>query len=106
MAGSSVTHSKCVCKIHQNTIPLLHAATIKDRYHELIKLLVWSSLTDRKCILRHCTSCPSTERLEKIIQEKFEDYKDEMQYQQEFSTDQIEIMRCTVRLDEFVAALI
>ena len=83
LTGSSGTHSICVCKIHQNTIILLHAANIKDSYQKLIEQLVCST-GNISCMLRHCTSCPNSDHLQKYLEEKFEDYDatGEMLYQQ------------------------
>ena len=107
LAGSLGTHSICVCKIHQNTILLLHAAFIKDSYQELIKQLVCTT-DNRSCKLRHCTSCPYSDHLQKYLEGKFEDYDQtgEILYQQWISTDRIEMVTCIVTLDEYVATLL
>ena len=65
-------------------------------------------MDNKICMLRHCTSCPNSEQLKKFLEEKFEacNPTDEIQYQQWVSTDPIEMMTCTITLDEYIATSI
>lgn len=107
LAGSSGTHSVCVCAIHQNVILLLHACAIEETYHDLMNHLV-CSMDNRDCMLRHCCKCPSSENLKKIFLEKFEewDQEDEVTYSAWVTTDRTQQVTVTVSLDEYLNHLV
>ena len=61
-AGSSQTHSVCVCTIHQNVKLLLDSAHFQESYRELIKILLCSD-ERRDCLLLKCDQCPQKDSL-------------------------------------------
>lgn len=107
LAGASGTHSVCVCTIHQNVTLLLHACSIEEHYNDLIDKLVCSR-TNRDCMLRHCTKCPSSENLKTFIKEKFEEWDpdDEVTYSAWISTDRTHQVQYTVTFEEYLETLI
>lgn len=56
LAGSSGTHTVCVCTYHQNVKLLLNSISIKETYHDLIKIIT-CDINNRACMLRLCDKC-------------------------------------------------
>ena len=56
LAGSSGTHSVCVCSIHQNAILLVDAINWDITYKDLISKIVCDS-TRKECMMYWCESC-------------------------------------------------
>ena len=103
LAGSSGTHSICVCTIHQNVILLLYAAQINDTYKEIIKLLLCAEQT-RECMFRHCPKCPEKHILINYLKSKFEEYdgSESIEFSQWVSTDRTQLIKSTTILDDFI----
>ena len=70
-AGSSQTHSVCVCTYHQNVTLLLDAAKIEDSYQELIDTAICSDAT-KDCHLMKCSNCPNKQSLKRSILEQLD----------------------------------
>ena len=70
LAGSSGTHSVCVCMIHQNVILLLQASNIEETYKELIQYLV-CCINNKDYMERHNEICLLKENFKKFLNEKF-----------------------------------
>lgn len=63
-----------VCVYHSpNRYHLLHACSIEENYKDLIDKLVCSK-SNRDCMLRQWTKCPSSENLKTFINEKYEEW--------------------------------
>ena len=56
LAGSSSTHSVCVCSINQNAILLVDAVNWDITYKDLISKIVCDS-TRKECMMYWCESC-------------------------------------------------
>ena len=98
-AGSSGTHSVCVCCKHQNTKLLLNAWAHNNLdYKEIIPKIV-CNMNDHDCMLRLCKNCNSLEKLESVLinfvfssSENLVDYDEEITYQQWTQTDRAELL--------------
>lgn len=103
LAGSSGTHSVCVCTIHQNVILLLYAAQINDTYKDIMKFLLCEEPT-RECMLRHCPACPEKHNLIDYLKSKFEDYdeNESIEFSQWVCTDRTQMIKSTATLDDFI----
>ena len=71
MAGSSGTHSVCVCSSHQNAILLVDAIDWDVTYKDLIDKLVCDS-TNKECMMHRCENCPGNEGLISFLDEKLD----------------------------------
>ena len=89
LAGSSGTHSVCVCTLHQNTklmflgskLPALSQKTITHYRHCLAAIMCNPPSSD--CYMGKCTQCPGTDELHEQLQEIMDvNMVDSVQYQQ------------------------
>ena len=60
LAGSSATHSVCVCAYHQNMKLLL--APINVTYQKLFPLIV-CGINNKECTVHKCPNCPESHTL-------------------------------------------
>ena len=60
LAGSSATHSVCVCTYHQNMKSLL--APLNVSYQELFSLIV-CDINNKECMVHRCSNCPESNTL-------------------------------------------
>ena len=106
-AGSSGTHSVCVCSKHQNTILLLDALNWNISYKDLINILVCDSC-DRMCMVHRCKNCPGTAALKKILEEKFKDLDSDIavEFCQWQTTDRSTLYTQTASLEVYKDLLI
>ena len=72
LAGSSGTHSVCVCSIHQNAILLVDAINWDITYKDLILKIVCHS-TRKECMMHRCESCPGRAGLKQFLDEQLKD---------------------------------
>ena len=56
IAGSSRTHSVCVCATHQNTILLVDTLNWEVTCKDLVNKVVCDP-SNRECMMHHCTNC-------------------------------------------------
>ena len=66
IAGSSGTHSVCVCTIHQNTILLVDALNWEVTYKDLVNKVVCDA-SNRECMMHRCINCPGKDALCKFL---------------------------------------
>ena len=79
IAGSSGTHSLCVCTTHQNTILLVDALNLEVTYKDLVNKVVCDS-SNRECMMHCCTNCPRTNTLHKFMEEELNDIDPDFQF--------------------------
>lgn len=68
LAGSSGTHSICVCAEHQNFKLLLAAVKTKLTYKDVVSKITCDS-SNPDCMYRTCPNCPKRNEIEKILEE-------------------------------------
>ncbi|CAM1303136.1 CDS1 (predicted) [Pycnogonum litorale] len=101
LAGSSGTHSVCVCKYHQNP-KLMAEGCLKSSVRDLMKFCVCS--TEKKmCMMGHCKDCPGREGLVDHLKncEELNDIED-VAYQQWISTDRTKLTTITESKEDFI----
>ena len=116
LAGSSGTHSVCVCTLHQNTklmflgskLPTLSQKTITHYRHCLAAIMCNPPSSD--CYMGKCTQCPGTDKLHEQLQEIMDvNMVDSVQYQQWTQTDRSSLITIVQTdeefLEEFIAML-
>ena len=81
LAGSSGTHSVCVCTIHQNVILLLHAAQTEETYEDLIGMAV-CSLKNKDGMLQRCVQCPGFQTVRSHLLQKYKDTDEQISFKQ------------------------
>ncbi|KAJ8688038.1 hypothetical protein QAD02_023833 [Eretmocerus hayati] len=79
LAGSSGTHSVCVCVHHQNVELMLDGLGISkftsgrlNNYRDCIPIIVCENPTD-DCFLNKCEKCPSIDSFEKLLLQCFDE---------------------------------
>ncbi|KAJ8683513.1 hypothetical protein QAD02_019305 [Eretmocerus hayati] len=94
LAGSSGTHSVCVCVHHQNVKLMLDGLGISkftsgkfNNYGDCISIIVCENPTD-DCSFDKCEKCPSIDFFKKLLLQCFDEKNiDRVQYQCWHSTD-------------------
>lgn len=104
-AGSSGTHSVCVCTLHQNVSLLMDAAHLEESYHDLINLLTCES-SNRDCMLLRCGSCPNEDWLKIFLHEKFEDLEDTITFKEWTAVDRTELITRQLTVTEYIDLLV
>ena len=66
LAGSSGTHSVCVCSTHQNAVLLVDTIDWDYIYKDLMKKVVCDPDT-KLCMMHHCESYPGSAALKKFL---------------------------------------
>ncbi len=75
VAGSSGTHSVCVCTHHQNVKLMIHAVDIphfRESYKNLLAAITCNPGTT-DCFLGNCSMCPQVAELKQQIMEEIEE---------------------------------
>ena len=107
LAGSSGTHSVCVCSIHQNAILLVDAINWDITYKDLISKIVCDS-TRNECMMHHCESCLGRAGLKQFLDEQLSDVdsESEFHYNQWDTTDRAPLTTVTATCKEYKDVLI
>lgn len=106
LAGSSGTHSICVCMIHQNVELIIQGLGIKDTNSELMKRFVCDT-ENRDCMLKRCNNCPSIETVKEYLSQKCTYSEDDMVvYSQWISVDRTELVSLQLSFGELADKLI
>ena len=108
IAGSSGTHSVCVCTQHQNTVLLLDAIKWNITYKDLIEKVVCDS-TNRECMIHRCSICPGSDALKMFLAEEFKELDPDVDlyfHQWQTTTDRAALVTQTASLDEYTALVI
>lgn len=106
LAGSSGTHSVCVCQHHQN--PKLQVAglgipglTYKDLMAEAV-----CDINKRECMMHECINCPGVVGVEAFLNSLPDiDDKDFITFQKWVSTDRTRMETLTAATEEFITSL-
>ena len=106
-AGSSGTHSVCVCTIHQNTV--LHVETIKwnHTYKDLIQKVV-CDVHSNECMIHRCENCPGSEALRIFMKEELCHFEqdEEFHFSQWRSTDRTALITQTCSIEEYIEIVV
>ena len=111
-AGTSGTHSICVCFIHQNVKLMIIGARLPflykdgemqlDTYHSCLAQLICNPPFPR-CYLGYCQCCPGISKLKNYLQKLLEENMiDEIVYKQWISVDRSSLESICNTCDEFV----
>ena len=79
IAGSSETHSVCVCTTHHNTNLAVDARNWEPTYNDLVNKVVCDP-SNRECVMHRCTNCPGTNALRKFLEEDLSDIDPDFQF--------------------------
>ena len=107
IAGSSGTHTVCVCSYHQNIKLMIDGAKINTTYKDLLDILV-CDMNNYDCMMDKCIECPGREALLDTIQE-FENsdiMPDNIIYKQWVTTDRAEMVTVVQPQAEFFESLL
>ena len=100
--SSSEAHSVCVCKSHQNTQLLAHAANINKSYKELIEMMVYST-ESKMCMIHRCPYCSGPAAVKEYLQGTLEsDLGEDILFQQWQGTDRAMLLSQAATVEEFV----
>ena len=103
LAGSSGTHSVCVCTYHQN--PTLQLNAIGDRDLTLEKVMEKGvcDIQNRSCMMRECLQCPGQQGVIDFLKDlPAMEHRDEIRYKKWMSTDRCTLQDVTESSDEFI----
>lgn len=98
LAGSSGTHSVCVCTYHQNPKLQLAGLGIKELDYKILLGKTVCDMENRNCMMQQCSLCPGKEGVESFLintvqSEDIHAQDSQIQYKQWVSTD-----RCTLEV--------
>ena len=107
LAGSSGTHSACVCSIHQNAVLLVDTVNWDITYKDLISE-IFCDFTRKECLMHQCESCPGRVGLKKFLVEQLRDVdsESEFHYNQWDTTDRTSLTTVTTTCEEYKDVLI
>ena len=105
LAGSSGTHSVCVCTYHQN--PLLQLNAIGEECLQLTDVMKKAvcDINSDVCMMRTCKECPGEQGVVEFVQAlpSMED-KDELRYKKWVSVDRCTLQEVVESADDFLAS--
>ena len=104
LAGSSGTHSVCICSTHQNVVLLFEKI---DWEKDLIKKVVCGA-DNKVCMMHRCESCPGSAVLKKFLDDEVIhlDIDSEFHYYQWQTTDCVALATLTTTFEEYKELLI
>ena len=107
IAGSSGTHSVCVCTTHQNTILFVDGLNWEVTYKDIVNKVVCDP-SNCECIMHCCTNCPVTNALHKFLEEELTDIDPDFQfdYLQWQTTDRASLVTVISTCEEYRDILI
>ena len=107
LAGSSGTHSVCVCSTDQNAVLLFDAIDWEYTYKDQIKKVVCDP-NNKVCMMRRCESCRGSGVLKKFLDDELShlDMDSEFYYCQCQKTDHAALATLTTAFEEYKELLI
>ena len=107
LAGSTGTHSVCVCSIHQNAHLLVNAIGWEFTYKDFMNKLVCDS-AKKECMMHRCELCPGKDSLRAFLDEQLSDVDldDEFRFNQWDTTDRASLTTHTCTYREYIDLLI
>jgi hypothetical protein len=105
LAGSSGTHSVCVCLYHQNIKLMIGGAKLNIDYKELLDLLV-CDINNYNCMMSLCKECPGKETALEMLKESEEEMPDNVTFKQWVTTDRAEMLTLVMPQEEYFETLI
>ena len=103
-AGSSGTHSVCVCTYHQNAILLVDAIKTGHTYKDFMEMIV-CDCTSKMCMVHRCDKCPGTDPLRQYLETLLEEH-DQITFQQWQTTDRSKMVTQSLSVDKFIDLLV
>ena len=106
IAGSSGTHSVCVCTYHQNMKLVL--APINVTYHDLFPYIV-CDVNSKECMVHRCSNCPDSNiSLKDYLLSFIGDFDadDVIEFSQWTTTDRSNLIHRTETIDDYVNLVI
>lgn len=109
LAGSSGTHSVCVCVIHQNFKLMCECVFQKELdqnkyndFHTWVNLAI-CKIPRTECYLAECSTCPGLDTIRETLENYFDRYGIEtVQYNMWTTTDRSEFVTKIDEIDEFI----
>ena len=107
LAGSTGTHSVCVCSIHQNAKLLVSAIDWEITYKDLMGKIVCNA-SNKECMMHRCEKCPGRVALQKFLDEEMDEMEpdEEFHYSQWDTTDHATLNTITTTSEEYKELLI
>ena len=102
-----MTHSVCVCSVHQNVALLLDAREWDLTYKDLVRRIVYNP-DSNKCTMHRCESCPGTTTLTEFLDQALNEhgYDEKFNYGQWNTTDRTILTTFTATYEEYKETLI
>ena len=102
-----MTHSVCVCSVHQNVMLLVDAMDWDLTCKDLIKKIVCNPESN-KCMMHWCESCPGTATLKQNLDQELNEHEDEQKfnYCQWDTTDGAILTNFTATKEEYKQTLV
>lgn len=104
LAGSSETHTVCVCIYHQNVKLMLEGGNVNVDYKDLLELIV-CSVDQFDCMMGECPNCPGVDIISDFLTEEMEDMPEEICYKQWVNTDHTNLLTVVETYTEFIDSL-
>ena len=107
LAGSSGTHSVCVCSIHQNVVLLVDAINWDIKCKDLT-LKIFCDSTRMECMMHQWESCPGGAGLKQFLDKQLndDDSESEFHYNQWDTTNRASLTTVTTKCEEYKDVLI
>lgn len=105
LAGSSGTHTVCVCLYHQNIKLMLEGTGMNVDYKDLLSLIA-CDLQKYDCMMGVCPDCSNTDMLQEFLQEELEDMEEDLSYKQWTSTDRSNLIDVVQNTEDFIETLL
>ena len=113
-AGSTGTHSVCVCAHHQNVKLMMEGSHMRalsenqnvtqDSYRHCLAMIMCNP-PSLNCIFRKCEMCSGTEKLQRLLEDMFDDHMiDKVQYRKWFTTDRSTLEIVEKSVNDFIPA--
>lgn len=109
LAGSSGTHSVCVCTYHQNSKLQIAALPVKNINYKILMEKSVCSIDNKNCMMHMCNTCPREVGVTNYLT-NLSSFSDSLQYQeirfkQWISTDRCTLIEKTESIDEYISSL-
>lgn len=112
LAGSSGTHTVCVCVHHENFKLMLSEINVNkltedsnmilNDYHDFIQAIICIQPTS-SCFLNECALCPGTTALHEILTTFFDNnFIDELKFDTWLQTDRYTLKTVVLKVDAFI----
>ena len=105
LAGSSGTHSVCVCTHHQHPMLQLNAIGQPGLSLEKVMGKAVCSLESEKCMMRRCNNCPGEGAVKQFIESLPElEGKEEIRHKKWVTVDRCTLQDVVAPIEEFISS--